>query len=153
MLTIDRFEKIEFIEEISSELIFTTLFQDLGAPKGVTGMVDWRLNGFLSRTIVDKQVQGNFLETTLIPLEPPFVAQRLCVLGLGPWRQYNSLTLKKLLPKLLTTLIHLRPESCLVCIPRLLKESYKEETREILTQFFSALDVPCKIDIQITPIA
>lgn len=153
MLTVDPYPKIDFVEDISADLICTTLFEDLGAPKGVAGMVDWRLNGFISQNIVDHRMSGAFRESTLIPLDNPFSSNRLCLFGLGSWRSYNSLQLKRLLPKVLQTVLHIKPMSCLICIPRLLKESYKDETQEILTEFFSELNMDMDLQIQITPIA
>ncbi|MCB1197323.1 MAG: hypothetical protein R3A45_10020 [Bdellovibrionota bacterium] len=153
MLSIDPYPKIDFIEDIQTDLIFTTLFEDLGAPKGIAGMVDWRLNGFISHTMLDQKVHGTFRECTLMPLDPPFQSSRLCIVGLGSWRSYNSLQLKRLLPMLLRTIMHLKPTACLVCIPKLLKESYKNETQAIVSEFFSEIDIDIKIDIQTTPIA
>ncbi|MCB0272108.1 MAG: hypothetical protein KDD46_03735 [Bdellovibrionales bacterium] len=153
MLTIDPYKKIEFVEDIQTDLICTTLFEDLGAPKGIAGMVDWRLNGFISQNIVNQKVLGVFRESTLIPLGPPFSSNRLCIFGLGSWRSYNALQLKRLLPKIVQTMMQIKPTSCLVCIPRLLKESYKEETQEIISDFFATFEMPMQIEIQITPIA
>jgi len=77
--------KIPIVEDIQSDLLVTTYFQDLGSPKGPTGMIDWRLNGFISRNIVEKRITGAKGEITLVPLNKKFSTQRMLLLGLGKW--------------------------------------------------------------------
>lgn len=153
MLVVDAHPRIEFVEDIQTDLICTTIFSDLGAPKGVTGMLDWRLHGFISRSIVDQKISGKLLESVLIPLGDPFSSKRLFLIGLGSWKEYNSLSLKQILPKILQTLIHLHPKECMICMPRLLKENFKDETKAILTDFFTPFSQDIKVEIHVTNLA
>ncbi len=71
------------LDELETDLIVTTLFQTERPPQGVSGLLDWRLNGFVSRQIINRVVVGKADEQVLIPLHRRLPARRLIVVGLG----------------------------------------------------------------------
>jgi hypothetical protein len=150
MLTIAPIEKIDFVEELSTQVLCTTLFEDLGAPKSVTGMLDWRLHGFVSHNMVRQTIMGHFGETTLMPLPSSFQARKVVLLGLGSWRQYNDQTLKKALTHWTPTLMRLKADHITLCIPRLLKESFEGETEKILQDYLGPLGQQMQLELRIT---
>ncbi|HLG19704.1 MAG TPA: M17 family peptidase N-terminal domain-containing protein [Bdellovibrionota bacterium] len=71
------------VDDLETDLIITTLFETDRPPHGTTGLIDWRLNGFLSRMILSGTLTGKEEEFTLIPLRHRLPARRLLLVGLG----------------------------------------------------------------------
>lgn len=149
MIQVEALRKIPMVEEIQADLIVTTYFQDLGSPKGPTGMIDWRLNGFLSRSIVEKRITGAKGEITLIPLNQKFYSPRMILLGLGKWREYTVSELRSVLPGLQKAAMDLKPQHVCFCIPRVLNESYEKETEDLIKVFFVTFPSRIQIDVKI----
>lgn len=149
MIQVEAVRKIPIVEEIQADLLISTYFQDLGSPKGTTGMIDWRLNGFLSRSIVEKRITGAKGEITLIPLNQKFSTHRMLLLGLGKWREYTVSELRSVLPALQKSVTALNPERVCFCIPRAINESYERETEDLIKVFFVAFPSRIKIDVKI----
>jgi len=149
MIQIEALRKIPIVEEIQADLLVTTYFQDLGSPKGPTGMIDWRLNGFISRNIVQKRITGAKGEITLVPLNQKFTTQRMILLGLGKWRDYTISELRSILPALQKTVMDIKPEHVCFCIPRALNETYEKETEDLIKVFFVAFPSRIQVDVKI----
>ena len=49
------------------EILVTGFFEDERPLRGAGGYVDWRLNGLLSRYLIEKNLLGVWKETVLIP--------------------------------------------------------------------------------------
>jgi hypothetical protein len=71
------------LDELETDLIVVTLYENERPPRGVSGLIDWRLHGFLSRQIIAGRIRGSSEECVLIPLNKKFPARRLLVVGLG----------------------------------------------------------------------
>lgn len=72
------------IDEVSSQLALVTTFEDVRPLKGSAGLVDWRLNGKLSRFFVQKKMKGDKGEALLMPTRGRLDSTELLVLGMGP---------------------------------------------------------------------
>ena len=72
----------EFGPDAQGCLMLTT-FGDDRPLRGLTGLVDWRLNGQLSRLVRRDFVDGHWLEVTLAPISGRLPYDRLLLLGLG----------------------------------------------------------------------
>lgn len=149
MIQVEALKKIPIVEEIQADLLVTTYFQDLGSPKGPTGMIDWRLNGFISRNIVEKRITGAKGEITLLPLNQKFSTQKLLLLGLGKWREYTISELRSLLPSIQKTVMDIKPQHICFCIPRALNESYEKETEDLIKVFFVAFPARVQVDVKV----
>lgn len=149
MIQIEAPRKIPVVEEIQADLLVTTYFQDLGSPKGATGMIDWRLNGFLSRSIVQKRITGAKGEITLVPLNQKFSSQRMILMGLGKWRDYTISELRSMLPALQKAVTDMKPQHVCFCIPRALNESYEKETEDLIKVFFVAFPARIQVDVKV----
>jgi hypothetical protein len=147
MIQIEALRKIPMVEDIQADVLVTTFFQDLGSPKGTTGMIDWRLNGFISRSMVEKRITGAKGEVTLLPLNQKFSSNRMLLLGLGSWKDYSVAELRSLLPTIQKAVMDLKPMKVCFCIPRALNESYEKETEDLIKVFFVAF--PSKITIEV----
>lgn len=78
------------IDEIPSHLALVTTYEDIRPLKGSAGLVDWRLNGKLSRLFVQKKMLGSKGEALLMPLRGRMDATELLVLGMGVKTQVND---------------------------------------------------------------
>ena len=52
-------------------------------PRGVCGLIDWRLNGMISREIKKKRICGDYEEKIIIPFLPKIGSEILLLFGLG----------------------------------------------------------------------
>jgi len=59
-------------------------FSDEKPPRGTCGLVDWRLNGMISRALKEGQLTGAFGERAMIPYPGRIASDFLCLVGLGP---------------------------------------------------------------------
>lgn len=71
------------IDEVPSQLALVTTFEDVRPLKGSAGLVDWRLNGKLSRFFVQKKMKGDKGEALLMPTRGRLDSTELLVLGMG----------------------------------------------------------------------
>lgn len=58
-------------------------FSDEKPPRGVCGFLDWRLNGMISREIVQKHVTGEFKEKVAMPYPDRLDSELLLLIGMG----------------------------------------------------------------------
>ena len=84
--------------------------------------MDWRLNGVLSRFLIEKRLTGDWQEATLIPSQGRVMSRMILLLGLGKIREYSYLRLRELSPYLLETLKKLNTSN--VCLSLPYEESY-----------------------------
>ncbi|MFO1518434.1 MAG: M17 family peptidase N-terminal domain-containing protein [bacterium] len=71
------------VDEIDSQLALVTAFEDIRPLKGTAGLVDWRLNGRLSRLILDSRFSGSRGEALLMPTAGRLDARELLLVGMG----------------------------------------------------------------------
>jgi len=97
-------------------------FKDERPLRGSAGLIDWRLNGMLSRFLIEKKLGGDWKETTLIPSQGRVMPRMILLLGLGEVREYSYLRLRELSAHLLETLKKL--DVLEVCLSLPYEESY-----------------------------
>jgi hypothetical protein len=110
------------IDAQECDILVTGFFQDERPLKGSSGWIDWRLNGMLSRYLIEKKLTGDWKETTLIPSQGRVVARMILLLGLGQVQEYSYLRLRELSPYLLETLKKLNTSNICLALPY--EESY-----------------------------
>ena len=59
------------------------IFADEKPPRGICGLIDWRLNGMISREIKQGMISGEFKEKIAIPFPQRIGAEMLLLFGLG----------------------------------------------------------------------
>jgi hypothetical protein len=114
---------IEDVDLQECELLVTGFFQDERPLKGTSGLIDWRLNGMLSHLLKEGRMTGEWQETTLIPSHGRVIPSLILLLGLGKVRDYSTLRLRDLFPRLFQTLRNLK--SSKVCLSFPSNERYK----------------------------
>jgi hypothetical protein len=70
-------------DTLNREGLALGLFMDERPPKGACGLVDWRMNGLISREIVRGHITGAFMEKTLIASRSRIPASKIFLFGLG----------------------------------------------------------------------
>ena len=111
----------ERVDTQESDVLVTGFFKDERPLKGSSGWIDWRLNGMLSRFLMEKKLTGDWKETTLIPSQGRVMPRMILLLGLGEMKEYSYLRLRELSPHLLETLKKL--DAFTVCLSLPYEES------------------------------
>jgi hypothetical protein len=100
--------QILFIDKSIDQLVTPCLVLPFCADekplKGIAGLVDWRLNGQISRQLLSQRVKGTSEETILIPLFSRIPAENILLLGLGEKESVNASSYQAALSHLLRTL-------------------------------------------------
>jgi hypothetical protein len=94
----------EGVDVQECDVLVTGFFSDERPLGGSTGLMDWRLNGMLSRLLVEKKLTGEWKETTLIPSQGRVMPRMILLLGLGEVREYSYLRVREVSAHLLETL-------------------------------------------------
>jgi hypothetical protein len=71
------------IDRIAADTFVVTLFEEERPPRGVSGLLDWRLCGRLSGMLASGRMTGRFREAVLFPSYGRLPAARICAYGLG----------------------------------------------------------------------
>jgi len=112
----------ERVDVQECDVLVTGFFKDERPLKGSSGWIDWRLNGKLSRLLMEKKLTGDWKEATLIPTQGRVLPRLTLLLGLGEVKEYNYLRLRELPPHLLEILKKL--DAINVCLSLPYEESY-----------------------------
>lgn len=126
MITIQKYAAP--IDDLHTDLIVTTLFEGEKPPRSLAGFVDWRLHGFLSRSIKNGVFTGQESETILMPLHGKLPARRMLVIGLGKKESYTLGTIKRAVEKLAKIFTDLKVTDAAVRFPSLNVEQVRGET-------------------------
>jgi hypothetical protein len=108
---------IEDVDLQECELLVTGFFQDERPLKGTSGLIDWRLNGMLSHLLKEGRMTGEWQENTLIPCHGRVIPPWILLLGLGKVRDYSTLRLRDLFPRLFETLRNLKSSKVCLSFP------------------------------------
>ncbi len=112
----------EGIDAQECDVLVIGFFSDERPLKGSAGLIDWRLNGMLSRLLAERKLTGDWKETTLIPTQGRIMSRMILLFGLGEVREYSSLRARGLCAQLLETLKKL--DALNVCLSLPYEESY-----------------------------
>jgi len=120
----------EAIDVQECDVLVTGFFQDERPLKGSSGWIDWRLNGMLSRFLIQKRLTGEWQEATLIPSQGRVMPRMVLLLGLGKVKEYSYLRMRELSPRLLETLKKLNTSN--VCLSLPYEESYNVDCGKLV---------------------
>lgn len=105
------------LDLLGTEVIVSTLASDERPPHGVTGLLDFRLAGRISRLIENGFATGRVGEVLLVPGKPKLPFDKLLLFGIGKQTDFNDPVFRAVLDKMLRTLEGLRARSAVVELP------------------------------------
>lgn len=77
------------IDRVNVDTLVLCLFEEEKPPRGLTGLIDWRLCGRISELIVKGRMTGRFRESFLFPSYGRLPVTRICTYGLGPIAEFT----------------------------------------------------------------
>ncbi len=107
----------ETIDLQETDLLITGLFQDERPLRGSIGWIDWRLNGMLSRFLIENRLTGEWRERTLIPSQDRVSPKVILLFGLGKVKEYSYLSVREVVPFVVETLKNLRASNLCFSLP------------------------------------
>ena len=93
------------LDEVDSQVALILSYSDIRPLRGQAGLVDWRLNGFLSKLIVNDRFNGQLGEALLMPSQGRLGPKELMILGLGSQVQMREEDYPKLVTMILEKLL------------------------------------------------
>ena len=105
------------LDLLGTEVLVSTLAADERPPHGVTGLLDFRLAGRISRLIQSGFATGKIGEVLLVPGKPKLPFDKLVLFGIGKRTEFNDPIFRVVLDKMLRTLEGLRARTAVVELP------------------------------------
>jgi hypothetical protein len=105
------------LDLLGTEIIVSTIASDERPPHGVTGLLDFRLAGRISRLIQAGFATGKVGEVLLIPGKPKLPFDKILLFGIGQCSEFNDPVFRTVLNKILRTLEGLRVRTAVVELP------------------------------------
>ncbi|MFH1018624.1 MAG: M17 family peptidase N-terminal domain-containing protein [Pseudomonadota bacterium] len=125
-MKIERYNRT--LDELTVDLIVASLFDTDRPPRGVSGLADWRLNGFISRQILNGSVKGTKDEWVLLPLHRRLPARRLLLVGLGRRQDFSIMQARHVAYKLAKLLKGLDTVDVALSFPSAIDENEPGDT-------------------------
>jgi len=107
----------EAVDLQETDLLITGLFQDERPLRGSIGWIDWRLNGMLSRFLIENRLTGEWREKTLISSQDRVSPKVILLFGLGKVKEYSYLSVREVVPFVVATLKNLRASNFCFSLP------------------------------------
>jgi hypothetical protein len=100
-----------------TEVLVCSFSEGERPPKGVAGLVDWRLAGRISRLVASGFVSGALGETLLVPGRPKLPFDKILLFGIGNPRDFSELVFRAVVENVLATLEGLKARTAVVELP------------------------------------
>ncbi|HEY3236116.1 MAG TPA: M17 family peptidase N-terminal domain-containing protein [Polyangiaceae bacterium] len=105
------------LDLVGTEILAGSLAADQRPPRGVGGLVDWRLVGRLSGLILSGFASGAVGEVLLIPPKPKLPFDKVLLFGIGRVDDFNELVFRAVVEKMLYVFEGLRARTAVVELP------------------------------------
>ncbi|NUN15222.1 MAG: hypothetical protein HUU55_16465 [Myxococcales bacterium] len=125
------------LDEIHQDTLVLYHFLEDRPLKGLTGFVDWRINGKLSRLVLNGFATGAAFDTILMPVSSRILSKRLLLTGLGVRKEYSPDVFRLVCLQTLQTLLKLHVTSFALALPGI--EGLKIAPRLATEIFLTAL--------------
>jgi hypothetical protein len=109
--------ELRHLDASPAEVLACSVFEDERPPRGVAGLVDWRLAGKISHLLESSFLLGRLDEVLLLPGRPRLVADKILVFGLGPRATFDEEAFDRVVACLLDRLEGLGTRSAIVELP------------------------------------
>lgn len=105
------------VDKVDVEVVALTFFEDERPLRGVAGLADWRMNGALSRLILNETVSGKEGESLLVSTDDRILSPRLLLYGLGNSELFDGKKFQEILATFIGTLKKLKLSRLAITIP------------------------------------
>lgn len=105
------------LDELKGEALALTFFEDERPLRGALGLIDWRLCGRISRTLLRGRATGALGERLLLPVRPRLSFQKLFLFGAGPKEKLDHAVVSDVIENMLTTLDRAKVRTCVMALP------------------------------------
>jgi hypothetical protein len=109
--------ELKALDLLGTEILVCSLAKDELPPRGVAGLVDWRLAGRLSRLLDRGFAAGELGEVLLIPGKPKLPFDKVLFFGLGQRADFDEGAFATVVDRILSTLHKLRARTAVVELP------------------------------------
>ena len=100
-----------------TEVLAACVASDDRPPRGIPGLVDWRLSGRLAKLCLQQQVTGNVGEVVLLPGKPKLPFDKVLLFGIGEQAAFNEQTFRAVTGLMLETMAGLKVRNAVVELP------------------------------------
>ncbi len=105
------------IDRVAVDTFALTVFDDHRPPQGLTGLVDWRMCGMVSRMLLNGSISARFRDVTLLPAYSRFPSNRILVFGMGDSAEFSQARAREAAWVMAERLVKLRSPSFLTSLP------------------------------------
>jgi len=105
------------LDQLEHDMLVIAHFEDERPLRGVGGLVDWRLNGKLSRFILDGFITGAWGEQVMYPQGGRLPFNNLLYFGLGERDKFGSTRFREISSRILRTVMRLGVSSLALSLP------------------------------------
>ena len=121
------------LEKLQCDSISIYVFEDVKPLCGLAGIVDWRLNGLISRLFIEGSLRGTSRENFLIPVRSRLSVEKIFGFGLGRVSEFSIDRVEATLWETFMTLNRASVHSTALMLPGRSENLYTfEETGYIL---------------------
>lgn len=113
------------VDKLKAECIIATAFSDQRPLHGTAALLDWRLNGRLSRYILKHRFSGEFGESLLMPGEGRVKSQEIILVGLGRLDQFNESHIAPAIQLLLDKVAKKRVKDFLLSLTEIIPDRFE----------------------------
>jgi len=108
---------LQSLDSIQADVLVVGLYTNERPPMGLTGLLDWRLCGYVSDLLVEDKISTAVGEATLFPSYGRLTFPRVCAFGFGDPDQFTSGVAKEVSARIVETVYKLRVNSCALSLP------------------------------------
>lgn len=105
------------VDKIDADVVAVTFFEDERPLRGIAGLADWRMNGALSKLILDGVISGRDEESLLMSTGGRLLSSRLLLFGLGDSKAFDTARFQMLLSSFAGTLAKLKFSRIAIATP------------------------------------
>lgn len=109
--------EMEEIDRLKCDAIAVPFFSDERPPRGVLGLLDWRLCGLVTRMMQRGHITGAALETVLVPVRQRLPVDKLMLFGAGMRAEFTPDLMAQLIRQMFVVLTQLGARSSAVVLP------------------------------------
>lgn len=112
-------------DKLKSQCAIVTAFTDLRPLHGNSAVLDWRLNGRLSKLMQIHKFNGQFKETLLMPAEGRVYANDIIVVGLGEKNKFDESQISDFIQYLLNVLDQRRIKDFMISLSDMIEDRFE----------------------------